>query len=72
MKGRAMENLKPCPFCGGKTKYVNDPWLNGEPCYLIEHVDFKAAVKAKCPLEIGGYDTVDNLRDAWNERVKND
>lgn len=62
--------LKPCPFCGGGVKYENYPWWDGKPCYSIEHVDFKAAVKAKCPLEMGGYDTPEELAEHWNRRER--
>ena len=61
--------LKTCPFCGGEIMVENWPWSDGTPCYEVAHVDFKAAVKAKCPLEMGGYDSIEELEAAWNRRT---
>ena len=60
--------LKACPFCGGTVKPRWAPWLDGEPCYEIEHSDIKRAVAAKCPIEMGGYDTLEQLQRAWDTR----
>lgn len=44
------------------------PWLDGAPCWEIEHTDFKRAVAAKCPIEMGGYDSLEQLQQAWDTR----
>lgn len=57
-----------CPFCGGKVRSRWSPWIDGESCWKIEHIDYEAAVAAKCPLEMGGYRDLEELSAAWNER----
>ena len=56
--------LKTCPFCGGTMAPRWSPWLDGAPCWEIEHTDFKRAVAAKCPIEMGGYDSLEQLQQA--------
>lgn len=60
--------LRACPFCGGTVKPRWAPWLDGAPCYEIEHTDIERAVAAKCPIEMGGYDTLEQLQLAWDIR----
>lgn len=60
--------LKTCPFCGGTVKPRWAPWLDGAPCYEIEHTDIERAVAAKCPIEMGGYDSLEQLQRAWDTR----
>lgn len=60
--------LKTCPFCGGMVKPRWAPWLDGAPCYEIEHTDIERAVAAKCPIEMSGYDSLEQLQRVWNSR----
>lgn len=60
--------LGTCPFCGGTVKPRWAPWLDGAPCYEIEHTDIERAVAAKCPMEMGGYDSLEQLQRAWDTR----
>lgn len=60
--------LKTCPFCGGMVKPRWAPWLDGAPCYEIEHTDIERAVAAKCPIEMSGYDSLEQLQRVWNTR----
>ncbi|WP_432315636.1 hypothetical protein [Collinsella aerofaciens] len=60
--------LKTCPFCGGMVKPRWAPWLDGAPCYEIEHIDIERAVAAKCPIEMSGYDSLEQLQRVWNTR----
>lgn len=60
--------LKTCPFCGGAVKPRWAPWLDGAPCYEIEHTDIERAVAAKCPIEMSGYDSLEQLQRVWNTR----
>lgn len=60
--------LKTCPFCGGTVKPRWAPWLDGAPCYEIEHTDIERAVAAKCPIEMSGYDSLEQLKRVWNTR----
>lgn len=60
--------LKACPFCGGVVKPRWAPWLDGAPCWEIEHADIGRAVAAKCPIEMGGYDSLEQLQRAWDSR----
>lgn len=39
--------LKACPFCGGTVRPRWAPWLDGAPCWEIEHTDIEQAVAAK-------------------------
>lgn len=64
--------LKTCPFCGGAVKPRWAPWLDGAPCWEIEHTDFERAVAAKCPIEMGGYDSLEQLQQVWDTRCPND
>lgn len=60
--------LKTCPFCGGAITPRWAPWLDGAPCWEIEHTDIEHAVAAKCPIEMGGYDSLEQLQRVWNTR----
>ena len=60
--------LKTCPFCGGPVKPRWAPWLDGAPCWEIEHTDIERAVAAKCPIEMSGYDSLEQLQRVWNTR----
>lgn len=41
---------------------------DGAPCWEIEHTDIEHAVAAKCPIEMGGYDSLEQLQQAWDTR----
>lgn len=60
--------LKACPFCAGAVKPRWAPWLDGAPCWEIEHTDIERAVAAECPIEMGGYDSLEQLQRVWNTR----
>ena len=60
--------LKTCPFCGGAITPRWAPWLDGAPCWEIEHTDIEHAVAANCPIEMGGYDSLEQLQRVWNTR----
>lgn len=60
--------LKTCPFCGGAITPRWAPWLDGAPCWEIEHTDIEHAVVANCPIEMGGYDSLEQLQRAWDNR----
>lgn len=60
--------LKTCPFCDGTVAPRWAPWLDGTPCWEIEHTDIEQAVAAKCPIEMGGYDSLEQLQRAWDTR----
>lgn len=60
--------LKACPFCGGTVRPRWAPWLDGTPCWEIEHTDIEQAVAAKCPIEMGSYDSLEQLQRAWDAR----
>ena len=60
---RGTLRLKACTFCGGA------PWIDGEECREVGHVDTPAAVAAKCPLEMGGYADLDEFERSWNARA---
>lgn len=64
--------LKTCPFCGGTVAPRWAPWLDGAPCWEIEHTDIERAVAAKCPIEMGGYDSLEQLQRAWDTRCPSD
>lgn len=46
--------------------------MDGAPCWEIEHTDIEQAVAAKCPIEMGGYDSLEQLQRAWDTRRPND
>lgn len=50
---RGTLRLKARPFCGGAVEPRWAPWIDGEECWEVGHVDTPAAVAAKCPLEMG-------------------
>lgn len=41
-------------------------------CWEIEHTDIERAVAAKCPIEMGGYDSLEQLQQVWDTRCPND
>ncbi len=45
------------------------PWIDGEECWEVGHVDTPAAVAAKYPLEMGGYADLDEFERSWNARA---
>ena len=63
---RGTLRLKACPFCGGAVEPRWAPWIDGEECWEVGHVDTPAAVAAKCPLEMGGYADLDEFERSWN------
>lgn len=66
---RGTLKLKACPFCGGAVEPRWAPWIDGEECWEVGHVDTPAAVAAKCPLEMGGYADLDEFDRSWNARA---
>lgn len=38
-------------------------------CWEIEHTDIERAVAAKCPIEMGGYDSLEQLQQVWDTRL---
>lgn len=63
--------LEACLFCGGTVRPRWAPWLDGAPCWEIEHTEIEHAVAAKCPIEMGGYDSLEQLQQAWNAHRPN-
>lgn len=65
-----MTELLPCPWCGSDIRLspINVPWSDNEPCWAIWHIDGTKAYEAKCPMEMGGYDTEAEAIAAWNTR----
>lgn len=61
-----MEDMKPCPFCGGRKLYQfvypyrRKPGLRG--CYVR---------CTRCNACTGNYETIEDAREAWNKRKGN-
>ena len=56
------EELKPCPFCGGEAKIIEDRHLSGQPYYWI--------CCSKCKIEQGKtYSSKYYATHVWNTRV---
>lgn len=71
-----MNELKPCPFCGGemKTAVVTFDEKFYEPPYeswYLEHIDLNAAADECCPIPITDmfYETEAEAIEAWNTRA---
>jgi len=64
--------LIPCPWCGVDMKLhtINYPWADGDPSWYILHEDMAEAIRRKCPMEMGGYDTREEAIAAWNTRAE--
>lgn len=61
-----MEDLKPCPFCGGKAFSVKHVVDNREPDYYVE------CGTDGCQMCLGGlcYQTEEESIAAWNRRAE--
>ena len=63
-----MDELKPCPFCGGEAEYFEERIF----CVPLRNVPWKGVRCTKCG---GAYISADihtclnDMRDAWNRRV---
>lgn len=51
-----MDELKPCPFCGGR------PYLHGDDYYWVTCFE--------CGVETSGYEDVSKVIEAWNRRAE--
>lgn len=62
-----MENLKPCPFCGGKPKMysVNDPKIHGFIHFCDGFDDIMVKIESRFFL------TEEDAVTAWNRRIDN-
>lgn len=61
-----LEELKPCPFCGGKAFLRKYYYSGGEPAYYVEC----GGVKSTCSVmpSTWSYDTEEEAIEAWNTR----
>ena len=69
--GSMKDKLKPCPFCGGTdTLCINretDKWENKPWTYQYQVIcDWNSG---GCGSSSGFYDSMEDARDAWNERA---
>ena len=66
MKGvNKMEELKPCPFCGGNVEIVTaDPWSEEEDTFRI--------ICQKCDIVAVFYLPKQEAIKAWNRRTSDD
>ena len=64
-----MDELKKCPFCGGKAALLanNDVKVSCLTCgaQTASYIDFATCIKH-------GYNSVQRVVDAWNRRVRDD
>ena len=60
------EDLKRCPFCGGKAEIIG-----GEGEFNVRCSNYKDVNGDHCPLVMGGiyYDTKEKAINAWNRRA---
>ena len=69
-----MDELKPCPFCGGVAQLDFAP--NGNCTYInsegkIDYTDFLYIVKCTgCCSSGGRYEDINMAIDAWNKRME--
>jgi len=56
------DSLKPCPFCGNKNPEINISRIDKEVICNLG--------KGGCGARIGWYVSIQELRRAWNQRVK--
>ena len=56
-----MEEIKPCPFCGGEAGITWDKWKDDEMYCCVE---------CDCGVSTGVYETVDEAVEHWNRRVE--
>ena len=55
-----MDDLKPCPFCGGRATFVTSKWMDGQCSFKI--IDGYLGIET----------TEDEVVAIWNRRVDND
>ena len=58
-----MSNLKPCPFCGRKA--ILRSWTHTDGIYYTVECP-------KCYVDMGEYETIEEVTKAWNRRVNNE
>lgn len=64
-----MDELKPCPFCGGEAEPFKDACFCAEDGTMYEIKWFVGCTD--CPALVSGETEVDAIA-AWNRRVDND
>ena len=61
-----IKELKPCPFCGGKAKYMKAGWLKGTP---PEFADWVMIICPECLCTTEAYESIAELTLLWNKRA---
>jgi len=56
-----MEEMKPCPFCGGEAGITWDKWKDDE---------LYCCVECDCGVSTGVYETADEAVEMWNRRIE--
>lgn len=65
-----MEELKPCPFCGGKAEYYCEEHDWSDWGYISTAKYYDAYVECeKCGARTELFDTKQEAIDAWNKRI---
>jgi hypothetical protein len=63
-----MEELKPCPFCGGKAHLIQTECLsNGVVLHHVYHSDPRCPLNPVCTKNM---DTPEEAIEAWNRRAE--
>lgn len=60
------DELKPCPFCGGKVKYLKAGNIPGTP---REYADWVMIICPSCGASTAGFADVHELARLWNMRT---
>lgn len=58
-----MSDLRRCPFCGGEA--ILRSWTHEDGIYYTVECP-------KCYVDMGEYETVEEITKAWNRRVKDE
>lgn len=64
-----MENLKPCPFCGGKSK-IDFRFHKGQRLVIAKCTRCGASAKPVSENYIGYDEAIDDATNAWNTRYE--
>lgn len=67
-RGTEMNELKPCPFCGGKGTICATPWDFGEKRPEENHRFIVEC--SECLAQTDEYETRERVVEAWNRRVE--
>ena len=65
-----VDQISPCPYCGCDRIVVHcyNPGYENEDDYMVEHLDVREAVTAKCPTMYYAFESAEQAIEMYNMR----